>query len=218
MAELIPFLKKIKTNNNREWFEKNRPSYEASKAELLALMESVIKKFSTVDPSIASIEPKKTIFRINRDVRFSKNKDPYKTNMGAYLVDGGKKSPKAGYYLHIEPGNSFLAGGLWQPEPDLLKKIRQEIDYNGVDLEKIMKEKKFSGIFGGMGEGNALVNVPKGFDPAHPYADWLKQRSFIIAHAFPDKLLNDPLLADYCVLVFKEMVPFNQFLNRVFED
>ncbi len=215
--KLIPFLKKLKTNNNKDWFDKNRSDYDAAREELIELVADVIKKLSKTDPAIESTDARKTLFRINRDIRFSKDKVPYKTNMGASISDGGKKSPKAGYYLHLEPGNCFLAGGIWMPEPENLKKIRQEIDYNGKELEKIIKSKEFKTLFGDLSEEDKLTRVPKDFDPEHPLAEYLKLKSFIVVHEFDDKLVSDPKLADYCVKVFKGIYPLNKFLNVVFD-
>ncbi len=215
--KLIPFLKKIKSNNNKEWFDKNRPEYESVREEFIELMADVVKKFGKTDASIASTDPRKTLFRINRDVRFSKDKAPYKTNMAAYMADGGKKSPKAGYYLHVEPGNCFLAGGVWMPEPEHLKKIRQEIDYNGEALKKIVTTKEFKELFGGLSEEDKLIRVPKDFDPENPFAEYLKLKSFIAVHGFEDKQLADPKFADYCARIFKATYPLNQFLNSSFD-
>ncbi len=215
--KFIPFLKKLKTNNNKEWFDKNRPDYETVREELIAVVADVVKKLSKTDPSIESTDARKAIFRINRDIRFSKIKVPYKTNMGASISEGGKKSPKAGYYLHIEPGNCFLAGGIWMPESENLKKIRQEVDYNGKELEKIIRAKEFKTLFGDLSDEDKLIRVPKEFDPEHKYAEYLKLKSFIVAHSFPDKLVSNPKLADYCAKVFKGMYPLNKFLNIAFD-
>ncbi len=211
--KFIPFLKKVKANNNKEWFDKNRPEYELVREELIVLVGEIVKKLSKTDAAIGNTEPRKAIFRINRDIRFSKNKAPYKSNMGASISDGGKKSPKAGYYLHIEPGNCFLAGGVWQPEPENLKKVRQEIDYNGKELEKIVKAKEFKTLFVDLSEEDKLTRVPKDFDPESKFAEYLKLKSFIVVHSFPDKMVSDPKLADYCTKVFKGMYPLNKFLN-----
>jgi len=120
----IKFLKELKKHNHKEWFEANRKQYDAAKNDFAELVQSVIEKFGKKDESIATLKAKDCMFRINRDVRFSKDKSPYKTNMGASIVKGGKKSPLAGYYFHFEPGNSFVGGGSWMPEPEGLKKIR----------------------------------------------------------------------------------------------
>ena len=215
--KLIPFLKKLKTNNTKEWFEKNRSDYDTVREELVELVADIVKKLSKTDPSIESTDARKTLFRINRDIRFSKIKVPYKTNMGASISDGGKKSPKAGYYLHLEPGNCFIAGGIWMPEPENLKKIRQEIDYNGKELEKIIKAKEFKTLFETLSDEDKLTRVPKDFNPEHPFAEYLKLKSFIVVHAFDDKLVSDPKLADYCAKVFKGIYPLNKFLNVAFD-
>jgi uncharacterized protein (TIGR02453 family) len=215
--KLIPFLKKLKSNNNKEWFDKNRADYDMLREEMIGLMGEIVKKFGKIDTTIASTDPRKSIFRINRDVRFSKDKAPYKTNMGGYMADGGKKSPKGGYYLHLEPGNCFLAGGIWMPEPEHLKKIRQEIDYNGKELEKILKSKEFKTYFDGLSEEEKLTRVPKDFDPESSFAEYLKLKSFVVVHPFDDKLISDPKLADYCTKVFKAVLPLNKFLNVAFD-
>ena len=215
--KFIPFLKKLKTNNNKEWFDKNRTDYETVREELIVLVADVVKKLGKIDPSIESTDARKAIFRINRDIRFSKDKIPYKLNMGASISEGEKKSPKAGYYLHVEPGNCFVAGGAWMPESEHLKKIRQEVDYNGKELEKIVKTKEFKTLFGTLSEEDKLVRVPKDFDPEHKYAEYLKLKSFIVVHPFEDKLVTDPKLADYCVKIFKGIYPLNKFLNVAFD-
>ncbi|MBK8413382.1 MAG: DUF2461 domain-containing protein [Bacteroidetes bacterium] len=132
----LDFLKALKKNNNREWFDVNRSKYEEAKADFEKFVETLLPLLSKENSKLKDLKVKDCVFRIYRDVRFSKNKDPYKTNFGAYFVEGGKKSSKAGYYIQIEPGNSFLAGGCWMPEAPVLKAIRQEIDYNLKDFEK----------------------------------------------------------------------------------
>jgi uncharacterized protein (TIGR02453 family) len=143
----LNFLKKLAKNNNKEWFDKNRPTYEEVKLEVKSLVKEVVEAIAEFDTSIANLEPKDCMFRINRDVRFSKNKSPYKTNMGFMIAPGGKKSLKSCYYVHIEPGNCFLAGGIHMPSPEQLKAIRQEIDYNGDALKNIFKSKPFKKYF-----------------------------------------------------------------------
>ena len=211
--KFIPFLKKLKSNNNKEWFDKNRADYTVLREALILIIDEITKKLGKTDKDIESIDPRKSIFRINRDIRFSNDKSPYKSNMGAYFSTDGKKSPHAGYYLHIEPGNCFLAGGMWHPEADILKKVRQEIDYNAKILTKILGAKNFKGIFGSLSEEDKLVRVPKDYVAEHPLAEFLKLKSFVVIHSFDDKLLSDKKLIDYCVQVFKEIYPLNSFLN-----
>src|SRR6185295_5339636 len=146
----LDFLKQVKKNNNREWFEKNKEKYLAAKANVDEFVDDAIKAFTSFDKSLAGLKAKDCVFRIYRDVRFTKNKSPYKTNMGASINPGGKKMEIAGFYLHIEPGKSFLAGGRWMPSPEHLKKIRQEIDYNSKTIHKILSDKNFKKQFGGL--------------------------------------------------------------------
>lgn len=138
----LTFLSNLKKNNHKDWFEKNRNHYEDAKNNFLAFVTEVIALVEKIDPSIVGLEAKKCVFRINRDVRFSKDKSPYKTNMGASISKGGKKIQCAGYYFHLEPNNTFIAGGLWMPPAEQLQKLRQEIDYNFDEFKKIITKKK----------------------------------------------------------------------------
>lgn len=214
--KIIPFLKKLKSNNNKEWFEKNRSLYEAAQAQTQELAAELIKKVSAFDPGVKDLDAKKCLFRIYRDVRFSKDKTPYKINMGVNMTEGGKKSPKAGYYLHLEPGNCFIGGGIWQPEPDVLKKIRQEIDYNGAALEKILKSAAFKAYFDGLYEEDKLSRPPKEYDEKHKYIELLKNRHFIVLHAFKEKELESTSFPTFAAKIYKAHYPFNSFLNQIF--
>src|ERR1041385_455332 len=146
-ASTLKFLKGLKKNNNKPWFDKHRKEYESAKMDFENFIQSVIDKHSKNDVDLKGLVAKKCTFRINRDVRFSKDKSPYKTNLGASMDKGGKKSGFAGYYFHLEPGKSFLGGGLWMPQPDALKKVRQEIDYGFDEFKKIVGSKRFKSVF-----------------------------------------------------------------------
>ncbi len=215
--KLIPFLKKLKANNHKEWFDLNRKEYDAVREELISTVDNILKKMAKFESFAEKQEAKKCMFRINRDIRFAKDKTPYKINMGASFTDGGKKSPKGGYYLHIEPGNSFLAGGIWQPETDTLKKLRQEIDYNGAELKKIIKAKDFKTFFGELDREGELKKLPKDFEEGHQHTDLLKLKSFIVVHPFKDKEVSSKDFPEYAAKVFKAIYPLNKFLNQVFE-
>jgi uncharacterized protein (TIGR02453 family) len=160
------------------------------------------------------------LFRINRDVRFSANKAPYKTNMGAWMNVGGKKLWNAGYYFHIEPGNSFLAAGLYQPEPKLLANIRQEIDYNFDSFKKIVEDKKFVKTFGGLSksEGMTLSRPPKGYDITNPAIDYLKHKSFVATLQITNVELLDKNLLKNTLNHFKQLAPLVQFFNTVYDN
>ena len=185
---ILQFLKKLSRNNNREWFEKNKEHYWLAKSEFEKMVFRIHEKLIPLDPSLEGLDPKKFIFRIYRDVRFSKDKRPYKTNMGAGISPTGKGLGQPGYYFHLEPGNkSFVAGGLFMPAPDLLAKVRQEIDYNGKALEKIFQLKAFKKYYPGFWEEDTLKTAPKGYPKDHPLLPWLKLKSFIVTHEFKDK-------------------------------
>lgn len=208
------FLNKLKKNNNKEWFDKNRSTYEIAKKDFQAFVDELILSISKFDPAVKHLEAKKCVFRINRDIRFSKDKTPYKTNFGASISPGGKGSFTAGYYVHLEPNAIFLAGGMWQPEPPLLNAIRQEIDYNAGEFKKIINHKDFKKYFGGLSDEDKLKTVPKGYDKAHPEIEILKNKSFIVVHNLKDNNVLSKDALKYCTAVFKAMHPLNLFLRR----
>ncbi|HRH67160.1 MAG TPA: DUF2461 domain-containing protein [Bacteroidia bacterium] len=181
------FLKSLRKNNNKEWFDKNKSAYLTAKDDVGALIEEVISELIKFDKSLAGLTAKDCVFRIYRDVRFSKDKRPYKTNMGASINAGGKKAMMPGYYLHLEPGNSFLAGGLWMPPGEQLKKIRQEIDYNGKDINKVLSNAAFKKYYGSFDPSYKLKTTPKGYPKDHQDIELLKLTSFIVWHPFNDK-------------------------------
>jgi len=215
----LKFLKALKKNNNKPWFDKHRKEYEAAKIDFENFIQSVIDKHSKNDVDLKGLVAKKCIFRINRDVRFSKDKSPYKTNLGASMDKGGKKSGLAGYYFHLEPGKGFLGGGIWMPQPDALKKVRQEIDYAFDEFRKIVESKKFKSIFKEMysGEGMQLAKVPQGFEKDNPAAEYLKFKSWLVLTDIPDSLLTSKDLLKRTVDAFATMQPLVKFLNRPLE-
>ncbi len=218
-ASTLVFLKNIKTHNTKEWMDANRDAYLEAKADFEGFTTSLLHAVSKNDTSIAHLQAKDCTFRINRDVRFSKNKDPYKTNMACYMTKGGKKSSFAGYYCHIEPGQSFMAGGIWMPEADVLKKIRQEIDYNFADFKKIVTGKKFVATFGDLerGEEVMLSRPPKGYEAENPAIEYLKMKSFIASVPIDDELLTDKGLIKLFSGHFAQLKPLIEFLNIAVE-
>jgi uncharacterized protein (TIGR02453 family) len=216
----IVFLKNLKKNNSKDWFDANRSKYESAKQDVEEFAAAIIKSLSKIDEGIAHLQPKDCMFRINRDVRFSKDKSPYKTNMGVYFSKGGKKGNQAGYYFHVEPGASFVAGGLWMPMPEDLKKVRQEIDYNWDEFKKIVQEKKFRTAFGNL-ERNPefeLSRPPKGYDDDNPAIEYLKLKSLIASSRISDKELTSRNLIKSAVSRFVTMKPLIDFLNRAVEE
>lgn len=213
----LQFLTDLHNNNNTPWFHANRPRYEQVKHEMSQLIGTLIEQIATFDEPIAQLQPKDCSFRINRDIRFSANKAPYKNNLGAYFVAGGKKSPKAGYYLHIQPNNeSFFGGGLYQSDPRRLAAVRQEIDYHTTQFTNLLHHPNFIKYFGQL-SGNKLKTPPKGYAKDHPAIEWLKHKDFTMFCRIPDEQLLSPNFIEHCVAVFSTMKPLNDFLNHAIE-
>ena len=217
--ETINFLASLKKNNSKEWFDANRKVYETAKQDFTAFVGEIITEFGKKDESIAHLQPKDCMFRINRDVRFSKDKSPYKTNMGASFSKGGKKSMLAGYYFHLEPGNSFMGGGIYMPDADTTKKIRQEIDYSFEDFKKIILNKKFVAQYGGLtiNEEFSLTREPKGYEKDNPAIEYIKLKSWLATYPIPDELLTDKTLPAKVVAAFEALHPLMNFLNKALE-
>jgi uncharacterized protein (TIGR02453 family) len=220
-SSTIRFLKDLKRNNNKQWFDAHREMYLAARSDFENFVKQVLTETASFDKELKELEVKNCTFRINRDVRFSKDKSPYKTNMGAYLNKGGKKSIYAGYYFHLEPGgNSFTGGGLWMPESLSLKKIRQEIDYGFPEFKKIISGSAFkkqyqSGLT--MNADQMLVNVPKGYDKENNAAEFLKLKNFVALKKIPDSQLTGSVLKKEVILAFKALMPLVKFLNHSLE-
>lgn len=214
----LRFLKDLHRNNNKPWFDANRKSYENAKEDVAEMVEGLIKAITVFEPGMSILKAKDCTFRINRDVRFSKDKHPYKNNMGAYFSSGGKKAEMAGYYLHVEPGKSFAGGGFYNPMPPSLARIRQEIDYNHDEWMKIINEKKFKGHFpNGLADIGSLVRPPKGYDENNPAISFLKMKGFIVTTPISDTELQDKQLIKKVTRIFESMQPMVTFLNRAIE-
>ncbi len=210
--ETLQFLKELKKNNERGWFDKNKDKFVAASENFIQFVQVLIDEVARFDKSVAGLDAKKSVFRIYRDIRFSKDKSPYKTHFGAVLLGKGKSCGIAGYYLHLEPGNAFLAGGVHMAEPQNLKAIREGISAQGNTFMKIIQDKNFKKNF--TIEGEKLVNVPRGFDREDPMGDFLKYKDLVLRHSVDDKMAVSDGFASYCSKVFKAMVPFNSFLNK----
>ncbi len=214
LTHILKFLKTLSKNNDRAWFEKNKGDYILAKEEFELFVEKVLEELIKFNRSLAGLNPKKLPFRIYRDVRFSKDKSPYKINMGAGFSPNGKLVQEPGYYLHIQPGGSFVAGGIYMPDPANLSKIRQEIDYNGEKLEKIMKDRKFKKWFKSFSDFDKLKTVPKGYAKDHPRLDWLKHKTFIVSHAFTDAEVKDKNFLKKITEASKTMKPLIEYLKE----
>lgn len=211
--KILKFLKALAKNNDREWFEKNKASYLESKQMFDEFVEAMHKELTKFDKSLTGLNPKKLAFRIYRDVRFSKDKSPYKINMGAGFSPGGKMIQEPGYYIHIEPGNkSFVAGGMYMPDGSNLTKIRQEIDYNFKGIDKVFKNKKFRVWFDQLDDFDKLKTAPKGYPKDHPHLELLKHKSYIVSHYFNDKEVVDKTFLKKVVEGCKTVKPLNDYL------
>lgn len=210
----LQFLTDLKKNNTKEWFEANRKRYEAAKEDINNNTEKLIKSIGKYDADIAELQVKECKFRINRDVRFSKNKAPYKSNISAIFSKGGKKADTAGFYVHIEPGAAFVAAGYWSPEAKKLASVRQEIDYNLDEWKKILSAKKFKETFTeGLSKDDTLQRPPKGYDDENPALEFLKLKSFIVTKKLTDTQLMDNNFEKTIVNIFTAVKPFLDFLN-----
>ncbi|MBS1951620.1 MAG: hypothetical protein OJF59_001736 [Cytophagales bacterium] len=215
MRKILQFLKAIAKNNNREWFEKNKPVYLEAKNEFEDFLEELHSELLKFDGSLSNLNPRKMGFRIYRDVRFSKDKRPYKINMGAGFSPKGKMEQEPGYYIHLEPGNkNFVAGGIYMPNPENLAKIRQEIDYNSNALLKILNDKTFKKQFGGLSDWDRLKTAPKGYPKDHPQVELLKNKSFVVSHPFTDTEVKTPMFAKKVALVCRNIKKLNDYLSE----
>jgi uncharacterized protein (TIGR02453 family) len=217
MLQVVQFLQELSENNNREWFQNNKKRYDESREKVLFLTEVLINEIRKFDSDIPSLEPKDCMFRIFRDVRFSNDKRPYKTNFGSFIAKGGRKSIYAGYYFHIEPDGSFIGGGIYMPAAEPLKAIREYIDENGEEFSGLINNAKFKKVYPEMMD-DKLKTAPKGFSPDHEFIDLLRYKSF----AFSSRISQSEILADtyieQLVHSFKILQPVNRFLNEALKN
>jgi uncharacterized protein (TIGR02453 family) len=217
MRPYLDFLSALAQHNNKEWMDANKSWYQSTRASLLEDAEVLLQEMVALEPSLAAFKAKNCLFRQNRDVRFSANKNPYKTNFGVYFSPTGKNSPGPGYYLQIQPGNSFLAGGIWMPEAEVLKKIRKEIDFSGAQLQQIEHSPSFKKLFSGI-EGEKLKTSPRDYEASHPYIDYLKLKSFTVSHPISDQAILTGAFIKFALDGFYAMKPFIDFLSQALEE
>lgn len=210
----LQFLEDLKENNYRDWFQARQDRYADYKKDYKATTEAFIAEMGKYDESVSHLEFKDSSFRINRDIRFSKDKAPYKTHMGIWMYPGAKHDNLAGYYLHIEKGASFIAGGLYSPEPEALKKVRREVDNFFEDLEEIIQNEDFKKTFGALSRENALKTIPKGYEKENPAAEFLKLKSYIASAPVSDKELLSKNFIENTTKRLSALTPLVEFLNR----
>ncbi|OIN60006.1 TIGR02453 family protein [Arsenicibacter rosenii] len=214
-ADTFAFQRELAQNNNREWLQANRKRYEAAKAQIEQLVTRILAGVNTFQP-LPNTEVKDCIFRINRDIRFSKNKEPYKLNFAAAIGPGGRHSGRIDYYIHIQPGNeSFLGAGMWQPTPAQLAKFRQEIDYNVAELKGIIEEETFRAYFPEIW-GEVMKTAPKGYTTDHPDIDLLRRKQLFFMHRYSDQDVLQPGFAEEVARGCHLLKPYCDFLNYLF--
>lgn len=208
----LEFLKLIKKNNNRDWFNENKDRYLKEYENIVAFADALLLEMNKHDV-IENPSGKKSLHRIYRDTRFSKEKTPYKTNWSGGFQRATKKR-RGGYYFHIEAGNTFVAGGFWGPEPKDLKRIRDEFSYDATPLRKILKSKNFVNTFGTL-KGEQVKTTPKGFDASNPNIDLLRYKQFIVVKKFTDKDVLSDKFTKQVSDTFKTMRPFLDYMTEV---
>jgi len=210
----LDFLTAVKCNNNRDWFNANRPVYAEAKENFESFVQEIIDELIQFEPIMKGLEAKSCVYRINRDIRFSNDKSPYKSHFGAFIVRGGKKNGDkfAGYYFHIEPGKSIMAGGAYMPPAPWLSQIREKISENPDEFIKITTNKEFVKYFGSI-DGEKLKTAPKGYPKDHPNVELLKFKSYLVVNEASDKMVLNKDYIDYVIKVFKAMKPLNDYLN-----
>lgn len=216
----LNFLTQLKENNSKEWFEQNRGLYEEYRRDILQFTEELLRQLSAVDPaiSLANLDPKKCLTRVNRDLRFSKDKTPYKNHVLIVFNKNGFHGNAAGYYLQIEPGSCYLGGGIWQTTPTFLNKIRQEIDYSYSDFFELITSPKFQKTFpnGVRGVGR-LKKIPDGFKDSNPAAELLKMKGFCTKESIGDLILTSDKCLETVIHSFKMSKPLIDFVNKAID-
>lgn len=216
MKEVVEFITQLHDNNNKEWFDAHRSQWLRVRTQFNTFVEELIDGISSFDPSIKGLTVKDCTYRINRDIRFSHNKEPYKNYLGAYIAPHGKSGGYAGYYFHIEPsgdglvGNSLLTAGIYMPEPTVLKSVREEILDNGAEIAKAISEAKGFNLY----QGNKLKRTPVGYPSGSEFDDMLKLKDLYIEKNINDKFLTDENLMKNTVAEFRRTMPLIAILNR----
>ena len=209
----MTFLKNLGKNNNRDWLQANKPAFEAAKQDFANFVSDLIGRISKFDPAVGGLLPESCIFRIYRDIRFSKDKKPYKSNFGAYISPGGKKSAAPGYYVHLEPGKSFLAAGKHNPDSSELLLIRSAIAKRTDEFLKIIKARSFQKCFGEI-HGERLKTTPKGFPADHKAIEYLKLKTIMAyVELHDDKFVTSKEFSTYVASACKETKALVDFLR-----
>lgn len=204
----LDFLKSLSQNNHRDWFEGHKPDFKLAQANIKAFYAHVFESYKSSD----NLDFFK-VYRIYRDVRFSKDKTPYKTHFGG-VFHRIKPQHRGTYYLHIEPGNSFVGGGFWEPEAHDLLRIRKEFETDAATIQQILNQPDFQKAFGGF-QGDAVKTAPKGFDKNHPNIELIKWKQYIVGHSFTDAEVMEKHFAEKVLYHFRLLIPFFDYMSEV---
>ncbi len=210
----LSFLRQLKKNNNKVWFEQHRTEYEQIRTSVLQCTKYLLIRLSALNPALKYVEPSQCVFRIHRDIRFTADKSPYKTHIGIAIGPKGRQTKGPVFYVHIEAGNSFVGGGCWMPDPVQLTKIRQEIDYRYHDFLTIINSKSFRKTFGNLDQSFRLRKAPKDYDAHHPAIEFLKLKSFTCSALVTDRLLTSNAFLPTVVRLYHRMQPLLHFLDE----
>lgn len=219
MKEIFEFLRKLRDHNNREWFNEHKPEFLVLKAEFEDWVQQLIEKLAEFDGEVRGLAAKDCVYRIYRDTRFSSDKTPYKTHMAAYIcAPRGKNSDRAGYYVHVEPDNSLVGGGLYCPGPALLKRVRKDIYDNIEEFTGILRSEAFANEFAGLDEEGMLKKVPAPFPADFSEGNLLKHKHYDVISRKPDVFFEGKEALERVAGVFKVLQPFNRFLNYTVDE
>ena len=217
MVETLEFLEQLRRNNNREWFHEHKGWYDELRERFLTKGEALIRCLSSIDEEVAGTDVKACVYRIYRDIRFSSDKTPYKTYFSMFVARGGRKSPRGGYYLHIEPGNCLLSGGIWCPDPPLLKALRQAVYENYDEFLSIVEDPDFRALYPNL-DGEVLKTVPRPFPRDCEQAEYLKRKDYVVTASVPDSFFRSTDWVEQAALKLGKIYPLNRFLNFTVDE
>ncbi|MGL5785956.1 MAG: DUF2461 domain-containing protein [Bacteroidales bacterium] len=218
MNNIMSFLSMLQENNNREWFAEHKEEYEIAKSEFEKSVNTIIGGLSQFDSSLNGLDAKDCIWRIYRDVRFSYDKSPYKTHFGAFMAKGGRKSSYSGYYLHMEPGNCLLGGGIWCPDSKLLSALRRSVYDHTEEFLSILNDPGFKSIYDGLDKEDMLKIIPRNFPKDYAYPDLIKVKSYLVSHSLKDSFSDGLGWENKIVDDFKVLAPLHKYLNYAVDE
>ncbi len=218
MKDILDFLTELRQHNNRDWFNERKDRFYELRATFLNRVDELIRLISVFDEEISGLEAKDCVYRIYRDTRFSPDKTPYKTFFSAYIASkGGKKSLRAGYYLHLEPGNCLLGGGVWCPESKLLKELREAVYEHCDEFIEITENPEFKKVYPAF-EGEMLKTIPRPFPKDFKYPELLMRKDYVVMGKKQDRFFEDNNWIQKTAADFKVLQPLNRFLNYTVDE